>query len=134
MLPPQRSSRSRVWLTTSAYCAQLIRAVDSGADLNAYAKVENQAGCCSPDNVLFLCTRKFRTFDHGRGNHEQKRDADIHRPQCRESPIRFCASRGLGEGVGLIAAVGEGQTRAVAQASSSPQHDVRVANCNKLVN
>jgi hypothetical protein len=22
--------------------------VDSGADLNAYAKVENQAGCCSP--------------------------------------------------------------------------------------
>ena len=22
--------------------------VDSGADLNAYAKVENQSGCCSP--------------------------------------------------------------------------------------
>jgi len=25
-----------------------IQVVDSGADLNAYAKVENQAGCCSP--------------------------------------------------------------------------------------
>jgi len=22
--------------------------IDSGADLNAYAKVENQSGCCSP--------------------------------------------------------------------------------------
>jgi arsenite methyltransferase len=26
-----------------------VEIVDSGADLNAYAKVENQAGCCSPD-------------------------------------------------------------------------------------
>lgn len=25
-----------------------VRIVDSGADLNAYAKIENQAGCCSP--------------------------------------------------------------------------------------
>jgi hypothetical protein len=25
-----------------------VQIVDSGADLNAYAKVENQAGCCSP--------------------------------------------------------------------------------------
>ena len=25
-----------------------IQVVDSGADLNAYAKVENQSGCCSP--------------------------------------------------------------------------------------
>jgi arsenite methyltransferase len=25
-----------------------VEIVDSGADLNAYAKVENQAGCCSP--------------------------------------------------------------------------------------
>ena len=25
-----------------------VEVVDSGADLNAYAKVENQAGCCSP--------------------------------------------------------------------------------------
>ena len=25
-----------------------VQVVDSGADLNAYAKVENQAGCCSP--------------------------------------------------------------------------------------
>lgn len=27
---------------------QHVKIVDSGADLNAYAKVENQAGCCSP--------------------------------------------------------------------------------------
>jgi hypothetical protein len=25
-----------------------VQIVDSGADLNAYTKVENQAGCCSP--------------------------------------------------------------------------------------
>ena len=25
-----------------------VEVIDSGADLNAYAKVENQAGCCSP--------------------------------------------------------------------------------------
>ena len=25
-----------------------VEIVDNGADLNAYAKVENQAGCCSP--------------------------------------------------------------------------------------
>src|SRR5207247_1604582 len=25
-----------------------VQVVDSGADLNAYAKVENQSGCCSP--------------------------------------------------------------------------------------
>ncbi len=25
-----------------------VQIVDSGADLNAYAKIENQAGCCSP--------------------------------------------------------------------------------------
>jgi arsenite methyltransferase len=28
---------------------EFVEIVDSGADLNAYAKVENQAGCCSPD-------------------------------------------------------------------------------------
>ncbi len=27
---------------------EFVEIVDSGADLNAYAKVENQAGCCSP--------------------------------------------------------------------------------------
>jgi SAM-dependent methyltransferase len=26
-----------------------VKIVDSGADLNAYAKIENQAGCCSPE-------------------------------------------------------------------------------------
>ncbi len=25
-----------------------VQVIDSGADLNAYAKIENQAGCCSP--------------------------------------------------------------------------------------
>jgi arsenite methyltransferase len=31
--------------------------VDSGSDLNAYAKVENQAGCCSPsmENASECC-------------------------------------------------------------------------------
>ncbi len=32
----------------SAAGLEHIQIVDSGADLNAYAKVENQAGCCSP--------------------------------------------------------------------------------------
>ena len=32
----------------SAVGLEHIQIVDSGADLNAYAKVENQAGCCSP--------------------------------------------------------------------------------------
>ena len=27
---------------------EFVEIVDSGADLNAYAKVENQSGCCSP--------------------------------------------------------------------------------------
>lgn len=31
---------------------QHVEVVDSGADLNAYAKVENQAGCCSPLMVI----------------------------------------------------------------------------------
>ena len=31
-----------------AACFQHVEIVDSGADLNAYAKVENQSGCCSP--------------------------------------------------------------------------------------
>jgi arsenite methyltransferase len=35
----------------SAAGFQHIEIVDSGADLNAYAKVENQAGCCSPSMV-----------------------------------------------------------------------------------
>ena len=26
--------------------------IDTGSDLNAYAKVENQAGCCSPASSL----------------------------------------------------------------------------------
>jgi arsenite methyltransferase len=35
-----------------------ITIVDTGADLNAYAKVENQSGCCSPamDNTTTCCT------------------------------------------------------------------------------
>jgi arsenite methyltransferase len=36
----------RVGLLAAGF--QHVEIVDSGADLNAYAKVENQAGCCSP--------------------------------------------------------------------------------------
>ncbi len=32
-----------------------VEIVDSGADLNAYAKVENQAGCCSPATPAHPC-------------------------------------------------------------------------------
>ncbi len=37
---------------------QHVEIVDSGADLNAYAKVENQSGCCSPamDGATSCCT------------------------------------------------------------------------------
>jgi arsenite methyltransferase len=36
----------REWLLAAGF--EHVEIVDSGADLNAYAKVENQAGCCSP--------------------------------------------------------------------------------------
>jgi arsenite methyltransferase len=36
----------RDWLSAAGF--EHVKIVDSGADLNAYAKVENQAGCCSP--------------------------------------------------------------------------------------
>lgn len=43
-----------------------IQIVDSGADLNAYAKVENQAGCCSPamdnDNGSSCCAPSSATL------------------------------------------------------------------------
>ena len=32
-----------------------VEIVDSGADLNAYAKVENQSGCCSPSMAENSC-------------------------------------------------------------------------------
>lgn len=32
-----------------------VQVVDSGADLNAYAKVENQSGCCSPSMIETEC-------------------------------------------------------------------------------
>jgi hypothetical protein len=32
-----------------------VEIVDSGADLNAYAKVENQSGCCSPTMAEGSC-------------------------------------------------------------------------------
>jgi len=37
-----------------------VEIVDSGADLNAYAKVENQAGCCSPSMAT---TNEFEVLD-----------------------------------------------------------------------
>lgn len=43
-----------------------IQIVDSGADLNAYAKVENQAGCCSPamDGEATTCCSSSPTTLH----------------------------------------------------------------------
>ncbi|MBN9617194.1 MAG: SAM-dependent methyltransferase [Acidobacteriales bacterium 59-55] len=44
-----------------------VEIVDSGSDLNAYAKVENQSGCCSPSvavgNDLNVLTRSCCSFD-----------------------------------------------------------------------
>ncbi|MBS1815465.1 MAG: arsenite methyltransferase [Acidobacteria bacterium] len=43
-----------------------IQIIDSGADLNAYAKVENQSGCCSPamdgDNATSCCALTAASF------------------------------------------------------------------------
>ncbi|MFG0332344.1 MAG: arsenite methyltransferase [Maioricimonas sp. JB049] len=39
----------RDWLAEAGFSG--VEVVDSGADLNAYAKVENQSGCCSPTMV-----------------------------------------------------------------------------------
>ena len=36
----------RAWLLAAGF--EHVEIVDSGADLNAYSKVENQSGCCSP--------------------------------------------------------------------------------------
>ncbi|QDU38027.1 Demethylmenaquinone methyltransferase [Maioricimonas rarisocia] len=36
----------RNWLTEAGFSG--VEVVDTGSDLNAYAKVENQSGCCSP--------------------------------------------------------------------------------------
>jgi hypothetical protein len=38
--------------------------------------------------------RKFRTLNHGRGNHEPEGDADLHRLQRRKSSFRCSAARG----------------------------------------
>jgi len=48
-----------------------VEVIDSGRDLNAYAKVENQAGCCSPLPAVAAlpitdtgcCSQKASTFD-----------------------------------------------------------------------
>jgi SAM-dependent methyltransferase len=42
-----------------------IQVVDSGADLNAYAKVENQAGCCSPVMDGAACCGTETSTVHG---------------------------------------------------------------------
>jgi hypothetical protein len=53
--PADGGQRPAGAMRIDAYREELLKAgfefveiVDSGADLNAYAKVENQAGCCSP--------------------------------------------------------------------------------------
>ena len=45
-LEPSRIDDYRDGLLAAGF--EHVEIVDSGADLNAYAKVENQAGCCSP--------------------------------------------------------------------------------------
>jgi len=42
-----------------------IQVVDSGADLNAYAKVENQSGCCSPAMDGSSCCSPAASTVHG---------------------------------------------------------------------
>lgn len=60
------------------YRSQLLKAgfyevdiIDTGSDLNAYAKVENQASCCSPSNELPLVS--------GSSCCSSSTDADLHR-------------------------------------------------------
>ncbi len=57
-----------------------VEIVDSGADLNAYAKVENQSGCCSPAMaggfVLFSC------IERGYGSRGAVRSAEGVRCEC----------------------------------------------------
>jgi SAM-dependent methyltransferase len=43
----------RLQLLAAGFAA--VEVLDSGADLNAYAKVENQAGCCSPQTEPGCC-------------------------------------------------------------------------------
>ena len=55
---------------------QHVEIVDSGADLNAYAKVENQAGCCSPamdgvDNPFQLVEQPAATSTREPSLHEE---------------------------------------------------------------
>jgi arsenite methyltransferase len=66
-------------ISTEQYRSQLIEAgfaqvdiIDSGSDLNAYAKVENQAGCCSPSKELPLVSG-------GSCCCSSSDDADLHR-------------------------------------------------------
>jgi arsenite methyltransferase len=41
-----RIEEYRAWLTEAGFAS--VAVIDSGADLNAYSKVEGQSGCCSP--------------------------------------------------------------------------------------
>jgi SAM-dependent methyltransferase len=58
-----------------------VEVIDSGRDLNAYAKVENQAGCCSPSASSLpvaesgCCSTTSETFDPlGADFHERLKD------------------------------------------------------------
>jgi hypothetical protein len=75
------------------YREELLKAgfeiVESGSDLNAYAKIENQSACCSPAMSMHW---KLCPFDHGRQFHEFVRCNQRPRP-VEESTI--CHNRGL---------------------------------------
>jgi len=47
-----------------------VEIVDSGSDLNAYAKVENQSGCCSPAMDEDECCTPVHTFPGSRSSGE----------------------------------------------------------------
>ena len=58
-----------------------VEVIDSGRDLNAYAKVENQSGCCSPPASALLiakvgcCSSPAEPFDPlGAAFHEHLKD------------------------------------------------------------
>jgi len=50
-------------LTDAGFSA--VEVIDSGADLNAYAKVENQSACCAPPMIEIGSSRSLPTVDTG---------------------------------------------------------------------
>jgi hypothetical protein len=67
--------------TTKADCRKAgfsgVKVIDGGSDLNAYAKVENQAGCCSPAMTqIGSASKSLPTLDSACCTPEAARGAD----------------------------------------------------------